>query len=128
MISESAIEAVGEAGEGMYFSGPDLSYSGDLYDRFLAKYVADYGGQPISVFHAHAFDATRMIFDCIEQIAVEDGDSIHIGRQALRSCLYATADFEGITGTLTCNQYGDCADPQISVSQLTDGAYVPVWP
>ncbi len=41
---------------------------------------------------------------------------------------YATADFEGITGTLTCDQYGDCADPQISVSQLTDGAYVPVWP
>ncbi|MGB2954724.1 MAG: branched-chain amino acid ABC transporter substrate-binding protein [Anaerolineales bacterium] len=128
MISESAIEAVGEAGEGMYFSGPDLSYSGDLYDEFLAKYIADYGGAPISVFHAHAFDATRMIFDCIEQIAVEDGDSVHIGRQALRSCLYATADFEGITGTLTCDQNGDCADPQISVSQLTGGAYVPVWP
>ncbi len=128
MISDSAIEAVGEAGEGMYFSGPDLGYSGDLYDRFLAKYIADYGGAPISVFHAHAFDATRMIFDCIEQIAVEDGDSIHIGRQALRTCLYATADFDGITGTLTCDQNGDCADPQISVSQLTDGAYVPVWP
>jgi branched-chain amino acid transport system substrate-binding protein len=128
MISDSAIEAVGEAGEGMYFSGPDLGYSGALYDQFLAKYIEDYGGAPISVFHAHAFDATRMIFDCIEQVAVEEGDSIHIGRQALRTCLYATTDFEGITGTLTCDQNGDCADPQISVSQLTDGAYVPVWP
>lgn len=128
MISNAAIEAVGEAGEGMYFSGPDLGFSGDLYDKFLAKYVEDYGSEPISVFHAHAFDATRMVFACIEEVAVEDGDTIHVGRQALRSCLYATADFEGITGTLTCNQYGDCADPQISVSQLTDGAYVPVWP
>ena len=128
MISEAAIEAVGEAGEGMYFSGPDLGFSGDIYDQFIAKYVADYGGQPISVFHAHAFDATNMLLACIEEVAVEDGSSIHIGRQALRTCLYATADFEGITGTLTCNQYGDCADPQISVSQLQDGVYVPIWP
>jgi len=128
MISDSAIEAVGEAGEGMYFSGPDLGYSGDLYDQFLAKYIADYGGAPISVFHAHAFDATRMIFFFFLEVAVEDGDSIHVGRQALRSCLYATADFEGITGTLTCDKHGDCADPQISVSQLQDAAYVPVWP
>jgi branched-chain amino acid transport system substrate-binding protein len=128
MISTSAIEAVGEAGEGMYFSGPDLGFSGDLYDQFLAKYIEDYGSEPISAFHAHAFDATRMLLACIEQVAVEDGDSIHIGRQALRTCLYATADFEGITGTLTCNQYGDCANPVISVSQLQDGVYVPIWP
>jgi len=128
MISEAAIEAVGEAGEGMYFSGPDLGFSGDLYDKFIAKYVEDYGSEPISVFHAHAFDATNMLLGCIEQVAIEDGDSIHIGRQALRTCLYATADFEGITGTLTCTEHGDCADPQISVSQLTDGEYVPVWP
>ena len=128
MISEAAIEAVGEAGEGMYFSGPDLGFSGELYDQFIAKYVEDYGSEPISVFHAHAFDATNMLLGCIEQVAIEDGDSIHIGRQALRTCLYATADFEGITGTLTCTEYGDCADPQISVSQLTDGEYVPIWP
>ncbi len=128
MISSAAIEAVGEDGEGMYFSGPDLSFSGALYDDFLAKYIADYGSEPISVFHAHSYDAAAMIFSCIEEVAVEDGSSIHIGRQALRTCLYATSGFEGITGTLSCNQYGDCADAQISVSQLTNGEYVPIWP
>ena len=128
MISSAAIEAVGEAGEGMYFSGPDLSFSGALYDDFLAKYIADYGSEPISVFHAHSYDAAAMIFSCIEEVAVEDGSSIHIGRQALRDCLYATAGFEGITGTLSCNQYGDCADAKISVSQLKSGEYVPIWP
>ena len=129
MISDAAIEAVGEAGEGMYFSGPDLSFSGELYDQFIAKYVEDYGAEPISVFHAHAFDATNMVFDCIEEVAVvEDDGTIHIGRQALRTCLYATADFEGITGSLTCDEYGDCADPKISVSQLRNGAYRRIWP
>lgn len=129
MISSAAIEAVGEAGEGMYFSGPDLSFSGALYDEFLAQYIADYGSEPISVFHAHAFDATNMVFACVEEVAVvEDNGTVHIGRKALRSCLYATKGFEGITGTLSCNQYGDCADPQISVSQIQNGAYEKIWP
>ncbi len=128
MISAAAIEAVGEAGEGMYFSGPDLSFSGDTYDSFLAAYVDKYGSEPISVFHAHAFDAANMIFACVEEVGVQDGDSLHIGRQALRTCLYATSGVEGITGSLTCNEYGDCADPKISVSQLNDGAYERIWP
>ncbi len=128
MISGAAVEAVGEAGEGMYFSGPDLSFSGDTYDKFLARYIEKYGSEPISVFHAHAFDAANMIFACVEKVGVDDNGTLHIGRQALRTCLYETADFAGITGNLTCNEYGDCADPKISVSQLQNGEYVRIWP
>jgi branched-chain amino acid transport system substrate-binding protein len=128
MISSAAIEAVGEAGEGMYFSGPDLSFSGETYDRFLATYIEKYGGEPISVFHAHAFDAANMIFACIEKVGVDDNGALHIGRQAMRDCLYATSGFQGITGTLTCNVNGDCADPKISVSQIQSGEYVRIWP
>lgn len=129
MISDAAIEAVGEAGEGMYFSGPDLSFSGSTYEEFLAKYQEKYGKAPISVFHAHAFDATNMVFACVEEVAAQDNDgTLHIGRQALRDCLFATTDFQGITGNLTCDQYGDCADPKISVSQLQSGEYVRIWP
>lgn len=129
MISEAAIQAIGEAGEGMYFSGPDLSFSGELYDKFLAAYEEKVGSLPISVFHAHAFDAANMLLDCVEEVAIQDDDgSIHIGRQDLRTCLTATQGFEGITGTLNCDEYGDCADPQISVSQLIDGSYERIWP
>lgn len=128
MISDAAMEAVGDAGEGMYFSGPDLSFSGELYNDFLSTYENKYGSEPISVYHAHAFDAANMIFACIEEVAIQNGDTIHIGREALRSCLYATSGFEGITGTLTCNEYGDCADPVIKIYQKQDQNYVPIWP
>jgi len=129
MQSPAAVEAVGEAGEGMYFSGPDLSFSGSTYQDFLAAYRNKYGTEPLSVFHAHAFDAANMIFACIEEVGIkEDNGSLHIGRQAMRDCLYDTTGFNGITGVLTCNNYGDCADPKISVSQLQNGEYVRVWP
>jgi branched-chain amino acid transport system substrate-binding protein len=128
MISGAAIEAVGEAGEGMYFSGPDLAFSGETYENFLSTYTEKYGSAPISVFHAHAFDAANMIFTCIETVGVDDNGTLHVGRQALRSCLYETQNFAGITGNLTCNEYGDCADPKISVSQLQNAEYVRIWP
>ncbi len=128
-ISDAAADAIGEAGEGMYFSGPDIAFTGDLYERFKESYREKYGTDTLSVFHAHAFDAANMIFACVEKVAVQEEDgTLHIGRQAMRDCLYATEGFEGITGTLTCDQYGDCADPKISVSQLQNGEYVRVWP
>jgi branched-chain amino acid transport system substrate-binding protein len=128
-ISDAAADAIGDAGEGMVFSGPDISFTGDLYETFKMNYRAKYGTDTLSVFHAHAFDATNMIFDCIEEVGeLEDDGTLHVGRQAMRDCLAATAGFSGITGTLTCDQYGDCADPKISVSELQAGEYVRIWP
>jgi len=128
-ISDAAAEAIGDAGEGMVFSGPDIAFSGTEYEVFKVAYKDKYGSDTLSVFHAHAFDATNMLFACIEEIAVaEDDGTIHVGRQALRDCLYATSGFSGLTGTLNCDQYGDCADPKISVSELQGGEYVKIWP
>ena len=128
-FSAAAAEAIGAAGESMFFSGPDLAFSGDLYQDFLAKYQENYGTEPLSVFHAHSFDAANMIFDCVENIGVQQEDgTLHVGRQALRDCLSATSGYSGITGSLTCDEYGDCADPQISVSELQGGEYVRIWP
>lgn len=131
MFSDAFLEAAGDAAEGMYLSGPDLAYSGDFYaNEFLPAYTEVSGeAAPISVFHAHAFDATMMIFDAIEEVAVTDADgAIHIPRTALRDALFATSGFAGITGNLTCDENGDCADPKISVSEVVDGAYERIWP
>jgi len=128
-ISDAAAEAIGPDGEGMYFSGPDIAFTGELYERFKEAYREKYGSDTLSVFHAHGFDATNLTLDCVEQVATQEDDgTIHIGRQAMRDCLYATEGYQGITGTLTCDQYGDCADPKISVSQLQSGEYVRIWP
>ena len=94
-----------------------------------ALYSETYGSDPTAPFHAHAHDAAMMIFDAIEAVAVIDDDgTIHIGRQALRDALFATSGFVGITGTLTCNEFGDCANAQIAVNEVTGGEFVPIWP
>jgi branched-chain amino acid transport system substrate-binding protein len=71
----------------------------------------------------------NMIIASIEEVGIEDDDgTLWIPRQALRDALFATSGFEGLTGTLTCDEFGDCADPAITVSRIEDGAFVVIWP
>lgn len=128
MYSPDFVEAAGDACEGMYISGPNLAFENPIYDHFLEVHLAEYGEKPLSVFHAQAYDGTMMLLAAVEKVAVQDEDgTLHIGRQALRDALSATKDYDGITGSLTCDQYGDCADPEIAVNQLQNGEYVPLW-
>ena len=132
LISPDFLEAAGEAAIGMYISGPDLGFENEEYDDFQQRYQEAYGSEPLSAFHAHAYDATNMLLNAIEEVALAaDDGTLLIPRQALRDAIADTAGFQGITGTITCDQYGDCADPQISVNQIqeTDEGldYVPVW-
>lgn len=103
--------------ENMYFSGPQTPTTPGYAD-FVSKYEAAYGEAPIQSFHAHAYDAANMIFAAIEAVAVEDGDSLVIDLQALRDELHSMT-YDGLTGTLSCDEFGDCASPNINIVRNT---------
>lgn len=132
MFSPDVVEGAGDAVEGLMVSSPDFTAFGDKYtNEFLPKYREKYGSEPLSIFHAHAYDAFMLIKAAIEKVAVQDADgTLRIPRQALRDELYATANFPGLTGNLTCTPTGDCADPKIAVYEYHVGEYPPekIWP
>jgi branched-chain amino acid transport system substrate-binding protein len=130
MQSPSFLQAAGAAAEGMVLSGPDLEFEGEVYaNEFIPAYEEIQGSAPISVFHAHAFDATNMVFQAIEEVALQGDDgTLYIPRTALRDAFFAISGFDGITGSLTCGETGDCADPSISVVEVRDGDFVRIWP
>lgn len=115
------LKAAGPNIEGMYLSSPDFSAFPEGYQAFIDKHNAKYGGAPLSIFHAHAYDATNIMFNAIEKVAVVESDgTIYVPRQALRDAVYATKDFKGITGTLACSASGDCGAPVIAVYQVVN--------
>jgi branched-chain amino acid transport system substrate-binding protein len=132
MFSPDVTEGAGEAVEGLFVSSPDTAaFTADYQTVFLPKYKELAGTEPISIFHAHAYDAMNMVIAAIEKVAVQDSDgTLHIPRQALRDAMYATKDFPGLTGNLTCTPTGDCADPKIAVYEYHAGQYPPerIWP
>ena len=114
---------------GMYFSGPDLRFgdntssTGKSYPDFLAAYEAAYGVTPPATFHAHTYDATVMLLTAIESVAVVESDgTLKIDRQALRDALTNMSGFAGVTGTLSCDAFGDCASQTISIIKHDDPA------
>lgn len=104
--------------KGMYFSGPSTPTT-PAYDDFVAEYEAEYGEPPIQAFHAHAYDAAMMVFTAIENIGQMQGDTLVIDLQALRDELHSIT-YDGLTGTLSCDDFGDCASPSIDIVQNTD--------
>lgn len=128
-LESGFLETAGDASadHDYYASSPDVSafQAGAFYkDEFLPAYQEQFGTEPTSVFHAHAFDAANIIFDAIEQVAVDDGSgNLLIPRTALKDAVFATSGYEGLTGIITCNPLGDCAtDVKIGVFQY------PNWP
>jgi branched-chain amino acid transport system substrate-binding protein len=129
LFSPDVVKAACDYVEGFRVSSPLVT--GAAYDAFVEKYKAKFGKAPISIFHAHAYDAFMMAKAAIEKVAVVQPDgTIYIPRQALRDAAYATKDFKGLTGVLTCTPTGDCANPVIGVYEYHKGQYPPelIWP
>ena len=124
--------------EGVYFTGPDLGDSsntnqatGRSFANVLAAFDAAYGGPSTSPYWAHGYDATTLLLSAIKQIAVVDGDALYIDHAALRDALDGTADFQGIIGTMTCDDFGDCGTGRSVVhlhadSGVTDPSLLPI--
>ena len=135
-FSADFLKAAGASALGHYLSSPDFTAFGPGYQDFLTKRAAKFGGDPLSVFHAHAYDATNILFAALDKVAVENADgSMTIGKGALRDAIFATKDFVGLTGTLSCNPSGDCGAPVIGVYEITQENVdnvklptVPIWP
>jgi branched-chain amino acid transport system substrate-binding protein len=120
LFSVDFLNAAGPDVEGMYLSAPNFGLFQDSYAGLVEKYKEHTGlDNPLQAFHAHGYDAANMLFLAIESVAVENEDgSLSVDLGALRDALYATTDFPGVTGTLTCSESGDCGAPLIAVYQI----------
>jgi branched-chain amino acid transport system substrate-binding protein len=124
LFSPDVTTSAGDDVEGFMVSSPLVT--GDAYNAFVEKYKTKFGKDPISIFHAHAYDAFNMVKAAIEKVAVQQSDgTIIIPRQALRDAMYGTKDFQGLTGVLSCTPTGDCANPTIGIYEYHKGEYPP---
>ena len=126
--------------EGAYFAGPEPAPSTNVNiatrksaSEALAAYERRVGTVPASPYWAHAYDATTLLLTAIEQTAEIDGsafaraiglageDRLRISRSALREAV-RNAEFQGLTGWLSCDEFGDCAQGIQNIYHHTDAA------
>jgi branched-chain amino acid transport system substrate-binding protein len=110
-----------------YASGPDIAALGKkpfYSEQYEKAYISTFGGQPLSVWNTSAFDATNLLFDSIQRIAVLGSDgSISIPRSALIEAIRVINGYRGVSNQMVCKPTGDCAQ------SATIAVYrAPFWP
>ncbi len=114
--------------EGLYITGPDLRYgantnqsTGKDAEAFLTAYEATYGSPPEGAYWAHSYDAATLLLDAIKAASwINDDGALVIDRAGVRQHLDGVTGYQGITGTLTCDDFGDCSAARLTVIRHDD--------
>jgi branched-chain amino acid transport system substrate-binding protein len=130
VYGQALIDGAGDAANGAYASFAETpKVDPERLAAFDTAYEDMFGVKPsdLGPFHYHAYDSTNMILAAIDKVAEVDADgNLVIDREALIKALRETADFDGLTGVLTCDSKGDCGAGSIAVNEVEDGAWVTV--
>jgi branched-chain amino acid transport system substrate-binding protein len=131
ILSPDWLEYAGPAAEGVYISRPAPTLNRSRFaSDFLPFYRRRFGREPLGFrFHlATAFDATNMVLDAIEGVAIQEKGVLYIPRTAVRERLFATKNHPGLSGTLTCDSNGDCNhSTPVIIYQVRNGAFRRAW-
>ncbi len=112
---------------GIYFAGPEPAVganvneaTGKSVDDVLEAFSAAYGESPTTPYWVHSYDAGTLLFSAIESVGEVVDGTLYVDRAALREALGATEDFEGLLGTLSCDDFGDCGTGAVNIYHHTD--------
>ncbi len=120
LIEETFLQDVGEAALGMYFVGPATPEGAEV-EKLAVAYEAKYKKPPGVSYYLSGYDAADLLFGALEQVVEKEKDgSLHIGRKRLRDAMYAIQAFKGVTGNLSCDQFGDCGASAFDVLRMDD--------
>ena len=119
--------------EGVYLPAPDLHFDANVNEAtgksgaaLAAGYRERYGEAPTSAYMPHGYDAATMLLRAIEEVAVVDGDTLYIDRAKLREALTGLSGFEGVIGTISCDEFGDCGVGSVEIAHHTDSSVTDV--
>jgi branched-chain amino acid transport system substrate-binding protein len=99
-------ELAGDSAEGIVYAAPAFSTESEraATKRFVEAYTAKYGAAP-SVYAANAYDALMLVAKALQaQGTSADG---------IRDYLYGVEGYEGASGSLTFDEFGEVSKPVV---------------
>lgn len=127
MFASTYIETAGKASEGDLATSvgvpvDTLPAAKQFVDTYKAKgYKGDYGA-----YGGYSYDAASAIIKALKAVKDANDGKLPSDINDIRSKLVPEvqkSDFEGITGKVSFDQYGDTGNKQLTVYQVTNGAW-----
>jgi branched-chain amino acid transport system substrate-binding protein len=109
-FGQDFLDRTGANGEGAYSTSliPPASAAKTKFDNaYQAAYTQPAG--KLSPYSWTAYDSAAVLIKAIEGVAVLSGGKLYIPRAALVAAVRATKDYQGLSGTITCDSTGECS-------------------
>ena len=114
--------------EGTFISGPDARLGDNINQStgwsatdLRARLEESEGQPPTNAFWGHAYDAATLLLDAIAAASfVGSDDALVIDRAGIREYLDNLSGFEGMTGELNCDEFGDCGASRVVIHEHLD--------
>lgn len=126
MYATTYIETAGNASEGDLATAvgvpvDTLPAAKTFVDTYKSKgYKGDYGA-----YGAYSYDATMAIINAVKAVKEANGGKLPTGDDLRSKIVDAVqkSDFEGISGKVSFDEYGDTTNKQLTVYQVKKGAW-----
>ncbi len=117
----------GANGEGTYAASlaPPVSAAGTV---FGAQFRARFGVAPgvRSPYTWQGYDAVGVLIAAVKRVAIiGDDGNLYVPRAALVRAVRGTKDYPGLSGSITCDQIGECSTSGPSFYVIRNGEWVP---
>jgi branched-chain amino acid transport system substrate-binding protein len=120
--SEYVIQA-GSASEFTIASAP-VPVESDALDAFVERYIETYNETPPGPYHPNGYDSYHVVLNAIEAVGYlnEDGDLV-ISRSELADYIRSFSGYEGLTGVLSADGFGDTSSSSVGFYVVEDGEF-----
>jgi branched-chain amino acid transport system substrate-binding protein len=118
--SKDVIDSAGSAAEGIIYIAPkfDTERTDSVFVNYKDKYFEKFKEIPESL-SAQAYDAVKVLAQALKKCGND------VDTDCIKNELYKIQDFDGVSGKITFDEYGEVEDKPVQLKQIKNGQFVP---
>ncbi|MFJ1703842.1 branched-chain amino acid ABC transporter substrate-binding protein [Kitasatospora sp. NPDC088346] len=93
---------------------------------FQADYAAAGYSEEAGAYGAYAYDAAWSVIEAVKAVVAANGGTLPAGARAKVTTAMAAVAFDGVTGRVDFDEYGDTVNRQLTVYSVKNGSWTPV--
>ncbi|GHJ95520.1 branched chain amino acid ABC transporter substrate-binding protein [Streptomyces sp. NE5-10] len=94
--------------------------------EFLANYKAENYKEAFEAYGGYSYDSTWSIIEAVKKVVDGNGGKLPDDARAKVVEALQGVSFEGVTGSVAFDEFGDTTNKQLTVYQVKNGAFAPV--
>ncbi|MFE5797666.1 branched-chain amino acid ABC transporter substrate-binding protein [Streptomyces sp. NPDC056503] len=94
--------------------------------EFLANYKAENYKEAFEAYGGYSYDSTWSIIEAVKKVVDGNGGKLPEDARAKVVDALQGVSFEGVTGSVAFDEFGDTTNKQLTVYQVKGGAFAPV--